>query len=56
MVMEQKEVNRPFCNMSEEIFHLYGTLTADNKEKVKRLIATLLNQRSNDQRSSDSQM
>lgn len=33
---------------------LYATLNAENKEKVKNLIATLLSQQSADQQSPDS--
>lgn len=43
-------------SMSAETIALYRTLTPANQQKVIELIATLLNQQSNDLQSSDSQM
>lgn len=55
MTLKQAEnQSESLCCMSEEIFQLYSTLTAASKEKVTRLIETLLNQQSDDQQSSDS--
>ena len=57
MVVEQN-LNRGeiLCDMSAETRKLYSTLNQVNKQKVMDLIATLLNQQSNDLQSSDSQM
>ena len=50
---QQQNQKKLHCIMSMEIMQLYSTLTDDKKEKVTRLIATLLDQQSNDQQSSD---
>lgn len=56
MMLEQNENHSKLLyNMSEEILHLYNTLTTDNKEKVTHLIETLLDQQLGDQQSSGSQ-
>lgn len=41
--------------MMKEIRELYQSLNEENKEEVRNLIATLLNQQSNDPQSPDSQ-
>lgn len=52
MLKQIEHQGESLCYMSEDILHLYSTLTAANKEKVTRLIETLLDQQSDDQQSS----
>ena len=57
MILKQTENHSELlCGMSEDILQLYSTLTDANKQKVTRLIATLLTQQSDDQQSSGSQV
>lgn len=57
-MMVEQDLNRGeiLCDMSAENRKLYSTLNQVNQQKVIDLIATLLNQQSNDLQSSDSQM
>lgn len=56
MVEQNFDQSEVLCSMSAETIELYRTLTPANQQKVIDLIATLLNQQSNDLQSSDSQM
>lgn len=56
MVEQNFDQNAMRRSMSAETIELYRTLTPANQQKVIELIATLLNQQSNDLQSSDSQM
>ena len=44
-------VDESLCGMSAETLRLYGTLNEVNRQKVNRLIATLLDQQSSGLRS-----
>lgn len=54
MLKQAQNQEELLCDMSAEIMQLYSTLTDVNKQKVTRLIETLLDQQSNDQQSSGS--